>query len=178
VAIGVLAGAVVPPVLGVAAGLAGATADRAEPLVTGALDSARDVTAFAALLFLVIAAAGLVRGFLRRRVVVRSGDTWACAYPSPTPRMQYTASSFAAPLVRLFGALVGVREHRGATLFRSGVRDLVLDDVTLPAWRVVQRLALRLRPMQQGRLHIYLLYVIAALVALLAYLVLMPQAGR
>lgn len=178
VAIGILAGAVVPPVLGVAAGLGGATAGLSDPVVTGALASARAVTAFAALLVLLIGVVGFLRWLLLRRVAVRSGPTWACAYPAPTSRMQYTASSFAAPLVRLFGGLAGVREHRGATLFHSGIRDLVLDDVALPAWRVVQRLALRLRPIQQGRLHVYLLYVVAALVALLAYLVMTPQAGR
>jgi len=39
-----------------------------------------------------------------------------------------------------------------------------------PIWERVQRAALRLRPIQQGRLHVYLLYVVAALVGVLAYL--------
>jgi fumarate reductase subunit D len=48
--------------------------------------------------------------------------------------------------------------------------DLVLDGVALPLWRRVHRAALRLRGMQQGRLHFYLLYVMAALLVLLGYL--------
>jgi len=47
----------------------------------------------------------------------------------------------------------------------------VLDRAVLPMWARVQRLALRLRPMQQGRLHVYLMYVVATLLALLAYLI-------
>jgi hypothetical protein len=88
--------------------------------------------------------------------------------------MQYTASSFAAPLLSIFGALSGVREHRGATVFHTTVDDLVLDRVALPWWERVHRVALRLRPIQQGRLHVYLLYIVATLLVLLAYLVLGP----
>jgi hypothetical protein len=41
----------------------------------------------------------------------------------------------------------------------------------------VQRLALRLRPIQQGRIHLYLLYVVMTLVALLVYFVLFSRGG-
>jgi hypothetical protein len=85
--------------------------------------------------------------------------------------MQYTASSFAAPLLDIFGALSGVRSHRGATVFHSEPVDLVLDEAVMPSWSFIQRAALRLRPIQQGRLHRYLGFVIATLVALLAYLI-------
>ena len=48
--------------------------------------------------------------------------------------------------------------------------DLVLDRSAIPAWHWVRRTALRLRPIQQGRLYAYLIYVMVALVVLLAYL--------
>jgi hypothetical protein len=47
---------------------------------------------------------------------------------------------------------------------------VVLDRLVIPIWGRVQRAALRLRPIQQGRLHVYLLYVVAALVGVLVYL--------
>jgi hypothetical protein len=53
---------------------------------------------------------------------------------------------------------------------RTHAVDLVLDAVALPLWRRVRRAALRLRGIQQGRLHLYLLYVMAALLVLLGYL--------
>lgn len=175
-AIGLFAGSAVAPILHVAGLFVGPGATVA--VVGSAIDGARAVTAFAAVLIGVVALVAVLRARFLRRVVVRQGPTWACAFPAQTPRMQYTASSFANPIIRIFGGLAGVREHRGATVYHSSARDLVLDDLTLPAWRGIQRLALRLRPMQQGRLHVYLLYVIAALVALLAWLVLnMPAAS-
>ena len=88
--------------------------------------------------------------------------------------MQYTASSFAAPLLSVFGPLTGVQEHRGATVFHSTPHDLVLDRVVSPLWARVRRSALRLRPIQDGRLHFYLLYVVAAVVVCLTYLVVAP----
>jgi hydrogenase-4 component B len=116
----------------------------------------------------------LIRRIALQQRVVRAAETWGCGYPLPTARMQYTASSFAAPLATVFGGLAGVRESRGATVFHSEPVDLVLDRSVLPVWRRIERLALRLRPMQQGRLHVYLIYVVLAVVALLVYLVVAP----
>jgi hypothetical protein len=42
--------------------------------------------------------------------------------------------------------------------------------VALPLWGTLRRTALLLRPIQQGRLHFYLMYVMAALLVMLAYL--------
>jgi formate hydrogenlyase subunit 3/multisubunit Na+/H+ antiporter MnhD subunit len=183
-AIGLAPGAVVPPFLAAGAAVAGAPSGPASAALSAALrDVLRDVprdaqriAAFAAWLLFVSLALGGVRWAVLRRRRVRADQTWACGYGATTPRMQYTASSFAAPLLALFGGLSGVAEHRGATVFHSTPRDLVLDDVALPLWARVQRAALRLRPMQQGRLHLYLLYIVAALLVLLVYLVAAPGA--
>jgi hypothetical protein len=63
-----------------------------------------------------------------------------------------------------------VHVERLATAMHTHGSDVVLDGVALPLWRRVHLAALRLRGMQQGRLHLYLLYVMAALLVLLAYL--------
>ena len=104
--------------------------------------------------------------------VVRLVETWACGYPLMTPRMQYSASSFAAPLLSTFGPASGVVEHRSVGAFHTEPVDLVLDRSAIPAWHRVRRTAMRLRPIQQGRLYVYLIYVMVALVVLLAYLAL------
>ena len=89
--------------------------------------------------------------------------------------MQYTASSFArgpvgyfrwallprdkgAPVKKLFPA---------AARFESHVPDTVLDRAVVPAFRAGAWLARRGRVLQQGRIQLYLLYVVAMLVALL-----------
>ena len=134
----------------------------------------RQISIVALVLLVVAALAWIGLRLLRSRAQVRVADTWGCGYGQSSPRMQYTASSFAAPLLDVFGALSGVRSHRGATVFHSEPVDLVLDRAVTPSWSLIRRTALRLRPIQQGRLHRYLGFVIATLVLLLAYLV----AGR
>ena len=126
---------------------------------------------FALALASAIIVLGVARYALGRRRPMRAGVTWGCGYHAPNPRMQYTASSFAAPLVTVFGAVSGVREHRGATVFHSEPRDIVLDGVLTRVWGRIQAAALRLRPMQQGRLHVYLVYVAAALLSGLTYFI-------
>jgi formate hydrogenlyase subunit 3/multisubunit Na+/H+ antiporter MnhD subunit len=115
-----------------------------------------------------------VRDALARRQVVRRDATWACGFDAATPRMQYTGSSFAAPLLSIFGRLTGVHVEHSATTYATHPKDLVLDGVALPLWGALHRIASRFRATQHGRLHVYLLYVMAALVVMLAYLSLAP----
>ena len=97
-------------------------------------------------------------------------ETWACAGTEVTPRMQYTASSFASPLLAPLRPVAGLRELRGPTSFHAHPFDLLLDGLVLPAWRQVGRLAREARVIQGGRLSWYLLYVIITVIGLLAYL--------
>jgi hydrogenase-4 component B len=133
-------------------------------------DAATGISVVAASVAGIASALWLARWALLRGRSVRYEPTWGCGYPATTPRMQYTASSFAAPLLSLFGRLSGVRSTRSATSLHTHPRDLVLDGIAVPAWNAIRRAALRLRPIQQGRLSLYLVYVMAALLALLAYL--------
>jgi hydrogenase-4 component B len=177
----VLSGACV--LLGVAPGLgvlavvdvAGALTASAPNVTVEALAVVRDsawVSAVALALLSLLAVGWFVRRTVLRKRAVRLVETWGCGYPLPSARMQYTASSFAAPLLSTFGRMSGVVEHRSAGAFHTEPVDLVLDRSAIPAWHWVRRTALRLRPIQQGRLYAYLIYVMVALVVLLAYLAL------
>jgi hydrogenase-4 component B len=174
VVIGLLPSLIIRPFLLIGATIAGAPSREAVAASAEVLPAAQGVSLFAAGLLLV---AGLVwagRRFALSRRLIRTDATWGCGYNAANPRMQYTASSFAAPLLTLFGPLTGVQEHRGATVFHSTPRDIVLDRVVGPVWARVQRSALRLRPIQDGRLHFYLLYLVAAVLLFLTYLVVSP----
>jgi NADH:ubiquinone oxidoreductase subunit 5 (subunit L)/multisubunit Na+/H+ antiporter MnhA subunit len=111
-----------------------------------------------------------IRAMLTRHRAVRREATWACGFDAATPRMQYTSSSFAAPLLGVFDRLSGVHVERRPHSLRTHARDLALDGVALPVWHALYRSALRLRTIQHGRLHVYLLYVMGALLVMLAYL--------
>jgi len=120
-----------------------------------------------------IAALGLgllLRAAILRRRPVAVDETWGCGYAVPNVRMQYTASSFAAPLVEAYAPLAGVHVERSATSYATHARDPVLELALLRSWGRLRTLAGRLRPIQRGRLHVYLLYVVATVIALLVYL--------
>jgi hydrogenase-4 component B len=113
----------------------------------------------------------LKRAVLARRPVARS-ETWGCGYARPQARMQYTAASFAAPLVTAYGPVAGVEAERGPGHFHTHPREVVLDHLALPFWNRVRALAIRFRPIQHGRLWAYLLYILGTLLVLLLYLAL------
>src|SRR5262249_17468810 len=127
-----------------------------------------------------IAAIALVLTLLARRagrnaVVV---DTWGCGYAAPDPRMQYTAASFAE--MGSGGLVPGCWRRRGArrppegTSPRSaGFASDVTDPLTRGAYEPLlsrwgHRFA-RLRFLQQGSLHMYLVYILAMAVLGLAW---------
>lgn len=93
--------------------------------------------------------------------------TWGCAAPALTPRMQYTASSFAAPLMGSFAPWGGARAAWEGSTFHTRVADPVQDDAILPLWRWLTETSRRLRDRHGGRLRWYLIWVVLTLVALL-----------
>ncbi|HEY6872179.1 MAG TPA: proton-conducting transporter membrane subunit [Geobacteraceae bacterium] len=106
-----------------------------------------------------------------------AGLTWDCGYLRPSPRMQYSASSFAETLVRLFGGVL--RPHwklpavagpfpRDAR-FASHVPEAVLELAFLP---LLERANARLgvvRRLQHGQLQLYILYTFLTLLFLLIW---------
>jgi hydrogenase-4 component B len=101
--------------------------------------------------------------------------TWGCGYLAPTPRMQYTSSSFAQMLVGLFAWALRPKtkepQVRGifpaATQFHSDVPDAVLEEAVWPATRLLVRVASGFRIFQQGSIQAYLLYIFVILMVLL-----------
>jgi hydrogenase-4 component B len=109
----------------------------------------------------------------------RTQETWACGYARPSARMQYTARSFSelfaarllprwlAPRVRV-GALEGCFP-RPATL-ASEERDPLTAGVYEPLFSALAVRFARLRGLQQGNAHVYLAYVLGAVLAALAWI--------
>jgi formate hydrogenlyase subunit 3/multisubunit Na+/H+ antiporter MnhD subunit len=163
VVIGLLPVAVVPPALRVGALVAGGSAG-------GVQVPAAAATVFAGVLAAAALGAWLLGRTFRRRRVPLAAATWGCGFAPITPRMAYTASSFAAPLLAAFGPFAGTRTERTGAAFATHAFDPVLDRFLLPSWRGVRAAAARLRPIQRGRLSLYLLYVGAAVIIVLLYL--------
>jgi hydrogenase-4 component B len=167
VLIGLVPTLAVRPALAVGAAVARLPASAAG---TGVIDALTPIALVSIGLLALLWIGSVVMAAVRRRRPVTEAETWACGYALPNARMQYTASSFAAPLLATYGPLAGVHEQRASDAYHSHARELVLDGIILPAWEAVRGALWRLRPIQHGRLWVYLLYIIAVLLLLLLYI--------
>ncbi|MFH0880705.1 MAG: hydrogenase, partial [Lentisphaerota bacterium] len=118
--------------------------------------------------------------FLRQWMVHRgtaSAPTWGCGYSQPSPRIQYTASSFAQLLTYLFRGFLRMQARWPVSQkmfappahFETHVEDWALDRTLLPAFRRMKQGFLPLRRFQQGLTNHYLAYMLFAVAALLVW---------
>ena len=134
------------------------------------------VLGMAVFLAAVVALVLLRRSLLSGRRV-EAGPTWGCGYAQPTARMQYTASSFAQPITTLFRSLLGVRfvVQRPEGVFPSRASlttetpDLCHGNLYHPAFLKAEWGLSRLRWLQRGQVQLYVLYIAATLIVLLAW---------
>jgi hydrogenase-4 component B len=115
-----------------------------------------------------------------RGLAVRYEDTWGCGRIRQTPRMEYTSSAFAEPLRRIFAELYRPTQDLSITAhahsryyvqsitYTSHVVPWLESALYDPITSGMHRLAAQVRRLQAGSIHLYLLYVMAALLAALA----------
>jgi hydrogenase-4 component B len=113
-----------------------------------------------------------------RKTAARS-VTWGCGYLRPTPRMQYSSSSFAEMIVKLFSGLLRPHGHKPEIVgsvpvksgFNSHVPEAVLELVIIPLFAAVDQRFNRIRKLQHGQLPLYILYIFICLCLLLTWAV-------
>jgi hypothetical protein len=131
-----------------------------------------------ALVLLAAALALASRRALRGRDVARA-DTWGCGFSAASPRVQYTAASYAqlvldAAVPRALRPRVEIAPPSGpfpeaaALAISSG--DPARTRLFEPAFRAVGDRFARLRRFQQSRLNLQLLYTVVTVLALSALL--------
>ncbi|NKN32676.1 hydrogenase 4 subunit B [Marichromatium bheemlicum] len=109
------------------------------------------------------------RGRVRR---VRRCDPWDCGLTPPTPRMQYSAASFAQPIRRVF-ALAFVLDERKPTAtdtrprYRLRIADRAWSLLYMPLAQAVESAARRVVLLQSGNVRVYLGWTLATLLVLL-----------
>ena len=165
--LGILPGAAVRSALAVGASVVPGPVPMVE---SGVLTAVSSIGWLSAAVVALLALGSAAWSALRRRRPLAEAETWGCGYALPSARMQYTASSFAAPLLAVWGALAGIRREATPGAFHGHPRELVLEGAIQPAWEGLRRALARLRAIQHGRLWVYLLYLIAVLLVLLGYL--------
>jgi NADH:ubiquinone oxidoreductase subunit 5 (subunit L)/multisubunit Na+/H+ antiporter MnhA subunit len=117
----------------------------------------------------------MVRG--RAHAPRTAAPTWGCGYAEPSPRMQYTARSFAQLFTELLPRALrprfDVKPPEGlfprAGAFVSNARDPVTRGVYEPSFSQTADWFSRLRWVQQGAVQLYVFYVLVALAGALAW---------
>jgi len=131
------------------------------------------VSVLTLILLLVIVLLMVLRSKLKRAAEAESkAVTWGCGYAFPSPRMQYTGSSFAATLVHLAREVLRTRRRQrlpngyfsDTGELSTSTPDVALTEGFEPLFKRIARLFQRCWPLQQGRIQLYLIYIAAALV--------------
>jgi formate hydrogenlyase subunit 3/multisubunit Na+/H+ antiporter MnhD subunit len=128
-----------------------------------------------------LVAIGALTAFLlawARNTRQAEGPTWGCGYVKPTERMQYTGRSFAELLAehllpRFLRPHTTRRAPRGLFPSRSEFGTETPDPVSAKVYepffrRSAERFS-RLRVLQQGKVHVYLVYILLVVVLALAW---------
>ncbi len=111
----------------------------------------------------------------RTKAEVRESETWGCGFSRPTPRMEYTASSYAQLLLsgvvpRAMHPRVRLRPpggiFPGASSLHTDAQDPARTGLFDPLFRALADRMSRLRRFQAGRLNLQLLYTVLTLLAL------------
>jgi hydrogenase-4 component B len=138
------------------------------------------------LVFLFMVMSGTLAAFAIHRLAsdrLRRAPAWDCGYPDASPATQYTASSFAQPIRRVFGTvLFRAREQvempppgdMRPARFVVDMRDLIWDELYAPIAAAIGIAADRLNRLQFLTIRQFLSLVFAALVGLLLVLAIWP----
>ena len=138
------------------------------------------------LVFIFVLMSGSITAFAIHRLAsnrLRRAPAWDCGYPDASPATQYTASSFAQPIRRVYGATVfrarevGEMPPPGSTAparFHVDLRDLIWDFAYAPIAIGIAFATERLDVLQFLTIRSYLALVFTALVLLLLVLAIWP----
>ncbi len=134
---------------------------------------------FGALLFLVLVliTLGLRTVFYKNKTVTKSG-TWGCGFTQPTVKMQYTGTSFAGAILEFFSFAAPLSEAHppikgrfpAKTHYHSHVSDIAELHMEHVIVRPVMILFDKLRWIQHGDIHLYIGYILLAIVLLLVFI--------
>lgn len=157
--------------------LTGLPVEQLQLPLTSAGYSLATISMLALTLWALILLLAKVRAVLLKNRSVESAVTWDCGYAAPTPRMQYTATSFAEPLTTLFGLLLQSQSHRrlpsGLFPKPTSVETHTPDPFQRlgfhPIFAALLWISRFASYLQHGRVHLYILYIVLTILALVLW---------
>ncbi len=119
----------------------------------------------------------VLRFFLYRGKPVTAFGTWDCGFTRPTPRMQYTGGSYGASILEFFEPVAPLGEDHPAvsglfpkkTHYERHISDIAEVHMGTVIVKPVLAIFDRLRWIQHGDIHLYIAYILLAIVALLFF---------
>ncbi len=123
----------------------------------------------------------LLVGLIYSRMIARMPQslttTWGCGYPVPTPRIQYTGTSFSEQAANLLGIIVTpqllypriIGYLPDTSRFRYTLTETMLDRILTPLFLIAGQAFSFVRRLQHGQLHLYMLYIFATLFVLMIW---------
>jgi formate hydrogenlyase subunit 3/multisubunit Na+/H+ antiporter MnhD subunit len=145
------------------------------------LGQAKTTFVFINKIYLVLAVVFVFLLLLRKKMLakkpVRTAPTWDCGYNQPSPKMQYTGSSFAQPITDFFNFIL--RADKKAELpsdtfpkkisMHTESNDIFMRYIYEPLSAKIYSLIMKLRWIQHGRLQVYILYIVVTLLILIIW---------
>ena len=138
----------------------------------------REVGEINAWILLAVGSGAIVVWAWSRRAARAEEPTWGCGYAMPTVRMQYTGRSFSQMLAEhVLPRFLRPRTMRQTPQglfpttsdFEAASPDPVAEKVYEPFFRRWADRCSRLRILQQGNIHVYLIYIAVTVVLALAW---------
>jgi hydrogenase-4 component B len=125
----------------------------------------------------IVALLVLWRRHLLRGAHTQRNSTWGCGFQKGTARIQYTDASFTDPQTEVFSRLMGVQVQSSMdksyfpahASYSIEAPDRLRLRLYAPLFDAVRRLCDACKIIQSGRIHLYILYMLATLVALLLW---------
>jgi hydrogenase-4 component B len=136
-----------------------------------------NITRTALMVLALLVGLALLRQLLYWGKPVDRSGTWGCGFTQPTVRMQYTGSSYAESILAFFRPVAPLSEDhppiRGLFPATTHYQSEVHDVAELQMGRVVVNPVVwffdRLRWLQHGDIHLYIGYILLAIVVLLFF---------
>ena len=104
-------------------------------------------------------------------------ETWGCGYSDVNTKMQYTSSSFVQPLTSFINPVFKTKSPDVVTKeifprrrqFHTEISDVFMKKLFKPVYRSLSKYLSKLSIIQHGNVHIYVLYIIVALLGVLIW---------
>lgn len=114
----------------------------------------------------IVAVVYAIRRWLTSRLPESKGETWGCGYLAPTPKIQYTASSFVRSYRRLAKSVLQVKKHKidvegifpGKAEYATEALDRTETGLIIKPLRLFRRIIGKFSFLQNGRLQFYIFY--------------------